>query len=344
MKRTTALAVLDELAADQFGLVTAAQAKTAEVDAVTLLRLRDSGLLEGVGRGVYRLAGAVVPTHLEIRVAWLRLDPARPAWKRDGTGDRDAVVSHRSACLLHELGDIPAQEVELTVPRRRTTREAGVRLHPGVRPFEPGDITISDGLPVTTVERTIVDLLRSGADAGHVGTVIADAERRGLVDLESLAARAHGLGSRYAMPAASGSELLSALAIQAGHELEGDVVRRLVSDASAVGALAGYGMAIRDISGLSEDVLLRTLDAMLSAQLAPLRQAVDAMLAAQCGPSVERLRTAGIPENVRVTLESVMRSEARTRKVVLERAGLTASERSEAEVGGNRVHALAGGQ
>ncbi len=197
MKRDEAFRALAEIAADQAGLVTAAQAAARSVDRVTQLRLCQAQLLQNVGRGVYRVTGASPPSHLESRVAWLRLDPSRPAWRRTGLGVDDGVVSHRSACLVHELGDIPAPETELTVPRRRTTRELGIRLH--IERLDPEDVTIVDGLPVTTVTRTVMDLMRNGADAGHVGGVIANAERRNLVDLDSLAERISRFAPKYAL-------------------------------------------------------------------------------------------------------------------------------------------------
>jgi predicted transcriptional regulator of viral defense system len=221
---------LGGLAADQYGLITAALAKTHGVDGVTLLRLCEAELLENAGRGVYLLPGAVRPSHLEIRVAWLRLDPARPAWERDGRGTKDGVVSHRSACLLHELGDIPAPKVELTVPGRLTTREQWVELHRQPGPLDPDEIVVVDGLPVTSVERTIVDLLRDGADAGHIGGVIVDAEHRGLVDLDSLATRAQRFADHYAVPRASGNELLSALAAASGQRLDHDTAIEMLKE------------------------------------------------------------------------------------------------------------------
>lgn len=215
MKRVQAQATLGEMAASQYGLITSAQATARGVDGVTLGRLRDARLLEPVGRGVYLISGATTPTHLEIRIAWLRLDPARPAWERDGRGEKDGVVSHRSACLLHQLGDIPAPKTELTVPGRLTTREPWVKLHRHDGPLPVDEITMVDGLPVTTVDRTVLDLLRDHADGGHVGGVIAEAERRGLLDLRALAHQLGQFGQRYAMPGVSGAELLSTLTAQA---------------------------------------------------------------------------------------------------------------------------------
>lgn len=233
MKRVEALRALQEVAAEQAGLVTSAQATARGVDRVTQQRLADAELLENVGRGVYRMVGAPPPSHLELRVAWLRLDPATPAWQRDGRGPDDGVVSHRSAAILHELGDIPAPQIELTAPRRRTTREPDVRLHIGV--LAASDITFVEGLPVTTVERTIVDLLESRADGAHVGRIIADADRRGLIDLSSLERNVAGYSRRYGLPGNAGADLLANLAEQAGERLSTTDAKQ----AMLTGVLAG---------------------------------------------------------------------------------------------------------
>src|SRR5690606_10263468 len=156
MERAEQLAVLSGVAADQWGLVTAAQAKAHGLSAVQLKRLTEAGLLENVGRGVYALPAAGLPHHLEIKVAWLRLQPTVPAWERAIGGPDSGVISHASASQLHSLGDIPAPDVEISVPRRRTTTEPFVRLRTADLPT--ADITIVDGLPVTTPARTIIDL------------------------------------------------------------------------------------------------------------------------------------------------------------------------------------------
>jgi hypothetical protein len=273
-----------------------------------------------VGRGVYLISGATPPTHLEIRVAWLRLDPARPTWERDGLGEKDGVVSHRSACLLHQLGDIPAPHVELTVPRRLTTRESWVKLRR--RPLPAEDVTHVDGLPVTTVNRTVLDLLRDGADSGHVGSVIADAEHRGLLDLEALAGQAGQYANRYAMGKASGAELLSALAAETGQQMHQERALEVLKETAVASATAGYGDAIRRLlqaqvpseawNGEHLSRLLTPVDAELSralaaqinpalneinknltghlaAQFAPLQDAAARMIAAQISPAVTEL-------------------------------------------------------
>jgi predicted transcriptional regulator of viral defense system len=218
MRRGEAVRILGEHASDQWGLVTAAQAKLAGVNGVELLRLGEAGLLHSVGRGVYQVIGAAVPEHLEIKVAWLRLDPERYAWQRAQPGTWGGVVSHGSACELHRIGDIPASEVEISVPRRRTTRGPGVRLR--MRELDTADVVLVDGLPVTTPEQTIVDLLAARADGGHVGGIIADAEHRGLVTVDAVAERIARFAVAYGMRrGTSGEELIQYLVGQAGTRL-----------------------------------------------------------------------------------------------------------------------------
>lgn len=218
--------------------MTAAQASSAGVDHLTQHRLVTAGLLERVAHGIYQVAGAQLADHPWIRVAWLRLDPHTPAWKRSGLGAKDGVVSHRSAAVLHRLGDIPAHDVELSVPRRRTTRESGVRLL--TRPdLTEQDVTFISGLPVTTPERTILDLLHDHVDGGHVGRVIADADRQGLVNIDELGPRADGLGGRYGMPDASGRELLSELVAVIDRQLAADRVLGAADAAARLEYTAG---------------------------------------------------------------------------------------------------------
>ncbi|MET9588409.1 type IV toxin-antitoxin system AbiEi family antitoxin domain-containing protein [Streptomyces sp. NPDC006539] len=218
MERSEAIRAISAIAADQWGLVTTAQAEAAGVSRVDLARLADAELLDRAARSVYQVPGATPAAHLDIKVAWLRLDPAVPAWERQIGDDRSGVVSHASACQLHIVGDIPADDVELSVPRRRTTREPGVSFHRTVVPTQ--DITVIDGLPVTTMDRTICDLLRARADAGHVGRVIADADQRGLIDTRTLAPRVQPYARFYGMPRTTeGTNLLESLADQAGFTL-----------------------------------------------------------------------------------------------------------------------------
>lgn len=225
MNRAEQLAVLSSAAADQWGLVTTAQAKELGLNAVQLLRLTEVGLLENVSRGVYLLSTSGMPLHLDIKAAWLRLQPGEFAWNRPPGHPDSGVISHASACRLHELGDIPSPDVEITVPRRRTTHEPFVRLR--TAPLDSTEITVVDGLPVTTATRTITDLLKAKADGGHVGGVIAEAERRDLITVDDLAEHLQPHARKYGLKAtATGRDLIDHLVTQAGESLRRQEVDR----------------------------------------------------------------------------------------------------------------------
>ncbi len=66
-----------------------------------------------------------------------------------------AVLSHRAAAALHELaGAGPA--IDVTVPRR-ARRRPGMRVHQA-RALDPRDTTSVQGIPVTSIPRTLLDL------------------------------------------------------------------------------------------------------------------------------------------------------------------------------------------
>ncbi|MFB6984515.1 hypothetical protein [Streptomyces sp. NPDC056304] len=207
---------LGRVTAEQWGLITVEQSERIGVDASSLAHLTCAGVLVVAEDGVFRLVGAPLTSHVEIKAAWLRLDPGALAWQRlAGDG---GVVSHSSACLLHGLGDLPAGAVELLAVSQGGVGGQGVRLHHGPEP-EPGQITVVDGLPVTTAGRTITDLLRAGLDGGHVGGVVADSVRCGLVDVGDLAQEVAVFAPAYGLPeSASGHDLIGRLLAEAGEQ------------------------------------------------------------------------------------------------------------------------------
>lgn len=228
MRQTQALRVVGDYAADQWGMVTAAQAKNLGVDGITLARLMDSGLLTRVAHGVYGVSAAMTGDHLAERAAWLRLSAARPAWERKPLDRDGGVVSHRSAANIHQLGELVSDAVEITVPVRRTTRDPAVRLR--TAHLTGDDVTRVDGLPVTTVERTIVDLLADHLDGGHIGDVLATAHRRQQIDMRILAPRVAPFAGRYGISAPDldpGSALIGHLVEQVGGDPRDDHDRRL---------------------------------------------------------------------------------------------------------------------
>jgi len=169
------LSRLVDIAESQWGLFTRPQAEQVDVGWTTLARLTKTGLTERVGHGVYRIRGSSEPDHLDLRVAWLQLEPTALAWARfENPGV--AVVSHSSAASMYQLGDLRADIHEFTLPARKQSRRRDVRLHRGSVP--PNDWTMLGGLPVTRAGRTIGDLVASGIDLETVARITAEAVDR----------------------------------------------------------------------------------------------------------------------------------------------------------------------
>lgn len=164
---------LADITQDQWGLVTRRQAEKAGISPRTLDRLAaDGSVLERVAHGVYRLTGAPISDHIDLRAAWLQLAPEEPAWERTA---KQGVVSHRSAAALYGLGHLAADQHEFTVAVRRQTRRLDVRLH--TRAIRSGEGITLAGLPVTRPSRIASDLLWEKEDPHAVAQLIADAIR-----------------------------------------------------------------------------------------------------------------------------------------------------------------------
>ena len=94
-----------------------------------------------------------------------------------------AVASHRSAAALYELAGCRHDVAEITCPRWRRARHAGVEVHE-TKALDPIDITVVDGIPATTPERTLFDL---GGVCGPLVVRMAfdKARKNGLVTYDS---------------------------------------------------------------------------------------------------------------------------------------------------------------
>ena len=186
-----------DTAEGQWGLVTLQQARAAGVGWRSVARLLEAGLLARVARGVYRVRGAAEPDHLELRAAWLQLDPARPAWQRLDDPDV-AVVSHASAAALYGVGDLRADVHEFTVPRRRQIRRNDVRIHRGRVPSDRR--VVLSGLPTTRAGWVVAELLADHVDPDAVARITAEVLDRILdyprVVAEALAPHARRFGFR----------------------------------------------------------------------------------------------------------------------------------------------------
>jgi very-short-patch-repair endonuclease len=96
----------------------------------------------------------------------------------------EAVLSHRSAARLWGIRPNARRDVDVTVPGRGLRRRQGIHPH-AVRSLDPRDVTVIDGIPVTTLPRTLLDLAEV-APKDHVIRAMTEAERKGIIDLKAL--------------------------------------------------------------------------------------------------------------------------------------------------------------
>jgi len=175
MNRSQALNALSPIAAEQGGLVSAAQARLVGVDRHLLTELSRTGYLQHLRRGAYAFAAGHAPDRFEdIASAWLAVAGKQLPWAE---GSPAAIVSHASAAQIHGIGTIIPGAPELTEPRRRT-RRSDVTVH--TARIDPADwqwTRLGSGmrLPVTTPARTIVDLLLSDEEVDYLQRATRDA-------------------------------------------------------------------------------------------------------------------------------------------------------------------------
>jgi very-short-patch-repair endonuclease len=105
----------------------------------------------------------------------------------------EAVLSHRSAAALWELQPAASGRIDVTIPSRSVRGPKAVRVH-RTRALDPADTTIRDGIPVTSIARTLLDFAET-ASRQRLRRALETGERLELIDgraLQALMARSHG--------------------------------------------------------------------------------------------------------------------------------------------------------
>lgn len=191
------MSAVSATAGDQWGMLTAGQARRAGASRVDLNRLTDDGILEPIAGAarVYRLVGAPADPDLDpLRAAWLQLGGSK-TWD-ERIADADAIVSHRSAAHARGLGDLIPLQHEFYVPTRRRPRRTDIHLR--VRSsLDPDGWTVWRGLPVCTIDMMIGDLLHDHEGESAIAQIVHDAIHDGLLDHARLHRAAHGHARSY---------------------------------------------------------------------------------------------------------------------------------------------------
>lgn len=193
------------IAARQHGVVSVAQLHEAGFDKHRIHHRVHTGRLHLVHRGVYAVGHAAPSLQREWMAAVIacRRGVSEGGADEHGASSADkavdypaaalaagelatilghwgAALSHRSAAQLWEL--LPARDgaIDVSVPGDGgKKRRKGIRLHRSLS-LLPADVTLRDGIPVTTPARTIADLRRVVAAPGKRGLISPKELRRAI--------------------------------------------------------------------------------------------------------------------------------------------------------------------
>ena len=152
-----------------------------------------SGRLGVLHRGVYSAGGTVLRAEGHRLAAVLACGPG-------------AVLSHRSAAAHWELLATSQERIDVTAPR---TREGvpGIRLHTS-RSLDAQDTTSHEGIPITTVHRTLLDLAAT-ARSDRLENALAQAMHLQLYDqraIDDVIARSNGHRGTHVLKEATKQE------------------------------------------------------------------------------------------------------------------------------------------
>lgn len=165
-----ALARAAAVASRQYGHITLQQALEAGLTRAAVRRLQAEGHWISVAKGLYRII-AVMPTWRgRMLAACLQ-------------GGGEAVISHRSAAAVWGLeGFEPPWIIDVTVPPNRRPRIEKARVHR--RPLSRR--AVRDGIPLTSIPETILDLCAVSRNDGIPLRALDDVRRRRLATTSEL--------------------------------------------------------------------------------------------------------------------------------------------------------------
>jgi predicted transcriptional regulator of viral defense system len=174
---------LAAIARSQGGYFTTKQALEAGYGYPHIEYHESTGTFERADRGLYRLEGVPPGEHDDlVRLA---------LWSRNRADEPQAVVSHETALVLHELSELLPHTVHLSVPPKfRKAAPRGVVLHKSHLPDD--HVEEREGFRVTTPLRTLLDVAAGDVSQEQLDKAVADALARGLVRRKALDAALRG--------------------------------------------------------------------------------------------------------------------------------------------------------
>lgn len=158
------------------GVFTTAQAERMGIPRDSLHDAVQSGRIERIMRGAYRMVGSGSSFADELAAIWKLTAPAKFTNERLRASEWDGIaIGGSTASALLEIGDLHLSPYRLYAPKRINTRNPLARF--ARREVARDEVTFMRGLPVTRPERTVFDLVVDDEDLSLVADVLGDAWR-----------------------------------------------------------------------------------------------------------------------------------------------------------------------
>jgi predicted transcriptional regulator of viral defense system len=181
MTRSDHIEKMNELSASE-RIFTSAQAERLGITRKALSQAAASDRAERIAHGAYRLSGTPSSEIDELTAVWKLTNPTKFTSERMARWD-GVVVGGSTASSLLGIGDFWLSPYRLYAPRRINSRLSYARF--SKRVVDEADVTWLRGLPVTRLERTLMDLCLDFEDSSLVENALRDATREG-IDFEHL--------------------------------------------------------------------------------------------------------------------------------------------------------------
>ncbi|MCZ7667865.1 MAG: hypothetical protein M5U34_11995 [Chloroflexi bacterium] len=162
---------LYQIAEDQAGYFSLSQAQALGLQRNQIYRELTRNKFIKAGAGVYRFVQFPANRFEEIHRNMLK-------------AGADAVVGFETALYVYDLSDNIPDEIHLILPPTSSRRRPGIRVH--TTKLLPTDSTHFEGLPITTIARTLVDCAFAHVDEDQIRLAVSQSLHRGLTTKQKL--------------------------------------------------------------------------------------------------------------------------------------------------------------
>lgn len=173
MQKADHISSIAELSESE-GIFTTAQAARMDIPRDALHDAVQSGRIERISRGAYRLIGSGSSQTDELAAIWKLTAPNRFTHERMRIEAWDGIaIGGTTAASLLGIGDFYLSPYFIYAPKRINSRNKAVNF--AVRHVRRDEVFFKNGFPVTLPERTIFDLVVDNEDQSLVVDALRDA-------------------------------------------------------------------------------------------------------------------------------------------------------------------------